>query len=73
MLTVDQMRSLEPGDVVEMGKLFKKLTDEPVVWTVVETDPVARKVVFDASYFGVNIGVWECVERKEALEWEKVG
>lgn len=73
MLTAQQLRSLDPGDQVEMGALFPKMAKEPIVWTVVETNHVDQEVTFDATYFGVNIGVFVARIRKEAVEWERVG
>lgn len=72
MLSLEQFRSIEPGDVVEMGELFGKLTPEPVKWTARRVHRSQGIILFDARYFGVMLGSWWCTEVDGQLNWERV-
>jgi hypothetical protein len=75
MLTVEEFNSLEVGDLIETGPIFKALSDDPVILHTakIEEDGGDRsRVEFMVTYMGVTLGRWSCNRKGEELEWETV-
>jgi hypothetical protein len=54
MLTAEEVKTLEEGDVIDMGGVFLGITPEPINWTVYKvTTGKVHNVHLEARYFGV--------------------
>lgn len=67
MLTVEQFETIEVGDQIEAGNVFKRLNDEPIVLlaAAVRSDAIE----FVVTYIGITLGRWVCYRKKDRLEW----
>ncbi|MCO5157861.1 MAG: hypothetical protein M9945_14125 [Aquamicrobium sp.] len=69
MLTVEEFKSLEVGDVVDTESLFPSLTQEKVSFHVQER--TEREVRFVATFLNITLGRWMCRLTGGKLEWSK--
>lgn len=69
MLTVDEMHSLEKGDLVEVAPLLRGVTEEPVVLRVREITPDGLGVTFVSTWHGVTLGKWIAVIEEDEVKW----
>lgn len=56
MLTVDDLKTLEVGDLLEVPGPFQGMSREPIRLSVAEADPSAGRVRLTGTYFGVRLG-----------------
>ncbi len=70
MITVEELASLEKGDLVETMPLLSGVTEEPVVLRVKETDIDPLRVSFVSTWHGVTLGSWTAVEEAGEVQWE---
>lgn len=73
MLTVEDLQSLEVGDLIELPGLFRGLSQEPIAIAVIEVDPNERRIVGEGTYFGIRIGCWAAQVKSGRVEWEALG
>jgi hypothetical protein len=52
--TPEVLASLKPGDLIETGKIFVGMTDEPMTWKVTSISK-AGVVNFEVRYFGILV------------------
>jgi hypothetical protein len=65
----DELFALEPGTVIEAGKLLAIVTDEPIVHEVVSVNPDKGTIRLSCSFFGVSIGDLIGKRREAGIEW----
>ena len=70
MITLEELASLEKGDLVETMPLLSGVSIEPVVLHVrdVEHDPLI--VQFSSTWHGVTLGNWSAREKDGEVQWE---
>ena len=67
MLTLQEFEALRPDQELELGPLFRGLSEEPIKLTVTNVEP--HKVRFHARYFGISLGIWSCRRVGGHLYW----
>lgn len=70
MLTVEQFDDLQVGDQIEVGQIFGRLTQEPVVLLASQKRKDGQVMEFVVTYLGVTLGRWCCFRKGGALEWQ---
>jgi hypothetical protein len=61
--------ALEPGSVIEAGRLLPAITPEPVVHEVMSVDPDKGTVRLSCSWFGVHIGQLVGRKTEGGMDW----
>lgn len=71
MLTIEEFDLIESGDHVQTQPLFKTISKEPLVLIATSKADYTEEVLikFIATYFGVNLGNWECLKKEGKLQW----
>lgn len=67
MLTLEELDSLQVGDLVETYPLFAGLSKAPVVLRVVEV--AKSRVEFVATWLGITLGRWTAAKEKHGVAW----
>lgn len=70
MLTIDQLKGLEKGDVVETVPLMPGVTDTPLSLRVKNTQADPLEVQFVTTWHGVTLGSWVASEAKGTVTWK---
>ncbi len=84
MLSLDELQSLEPGDLIEAGTVLDGMTKEPLRLMVDQRSPLGQQLALElsGSYFGVAVGRWRVTVGEDGkarwllvdgLEWPSMG
>lgn len=68
-VTWETAKDLEPGDVLEVGRLFSGMSREPLVYTVASVDVKRRVVRYQLSWHGVVMGMLGAKYNGKAVTW----
>lgn len=71
-LTPAVLRSLDKGDILEVGRPFANMTGERLVWQVEGVAKTNCVVTFRVSLFGVSLGVVVAKPHGDKILWMEV-
>lgn len=69
MLTVAEFDSLQEGDLVEVGALFKGLSKDDVVLRTKARSKDGIEIDFVATYLNITLGKWTARKSDDRVEW----
>lgn len=69
MLTLEQFRSLEVGDLIETSPLLGGLLDDPVILLTDKRVEKPDRLEFVVTYLGITLGRWTCTHKNGELVW----
>ena len=69
MMLAQDIRGLAIGDIVETGRLFAGLSDEPLSICVTDRTGNGDATKFSVTYFGVTLAFWEATIDNEEVTW----
>jgi|GEM_PF-4343264 len=67
MMTLDEFKSLQIGDQLELEPLLPKIDDEPVLLTM--TGSYKNRRSFIATLYGVPMRTVEAIEMEGKIRW----
>lgn len=70
MISLEQLGSLEKGDLVETMPLLPGVTQEPVTLRVREVQLSPLRVTFVSTWHGVTLGSWSASADGDDVRWE---
>lgn len=67
-LTIEQLDTLEKGDLVELAPLLAGISDDPVTLYTDKRD--GDRVEFVATYMGITLGRWTAEKKGGEVKWQ---